>query len=230
MSTVFISYRRNDKFIAFTLHDRLRNKSLDVFIDEKINPGEDFRERIAKEIERCDVMLAVIGQGWVNQMDRLKEIDDFVRREITLAMSWKKPVIPVVMEGGRIPKLNELPDELHAILNRHAQEIRANDQAKDFNRLARAIHNLVKQSADEQIWVTTNGLRGVLNLALGAVSGIIVSPNDIKRIAALLAPSLFQENELPKILNNKGNYSGRVDNGVPILEPIFFTKHCGNRL
>jgi len=67
MPTIFISYRRDDSASdAGRLHDRLEAHfgRDSIFMDVDAIPfGVDFREHLDQAVERCDVVLVVIGKG-----------------------------------------------------------------------------------------------------------------------------------------------------------------------
>jgi hypothetical protein len=69
MTKIFISYRREDSS-GWTgrIYDRLADYfgEANVFMDVTgIEPGLDFVEAINEAVGSCDVLLAVIGPGWL---------------------------------------------------------------------------------------------------------------------------------------------------------------------
>ncbi len=93
----------------------------------------DFRDVIREAVERCDVLLAVIGPKWVGKIRGGRRIDnpgDWVRLEIEAALIRKIPVIPVLVDGGKIPPETELPPSLGALPYRHFLTL---DQGRDFH-------------------------------------------------------------------------------------------------
>jgi hypothetical protein len=98
-----------------------------VDIDE-IEPGVDFTEAIAKSLESCDVMLAIIGPGWqgINAADhssRINNPNDWVRLEISTALKRNIRVVPVLVDGAELPTAEQLPEDLQSLLRRQAYEI-----------------------------------------------------------------------------------------------------------
>lgn len=84
---------------------------------ENIRPGTDFVDLLGKQVSECDVMLAVIGQGWLNAQNsdgqrRLENPNDFVRIEIEAALHLGKRIIPVLVHNAQMPAETELPDKL----------------------------------------------------------------------------------------------------------------------
>jgi TIR domain len=72
---VFVSYRREDSAAsAGRLGDRLVYEfgKDQVFMDvDSIPLGSDFVKRLADEVQRCDVLLAVIGPRWNEIRDEM---------------------------------------------------------------------------------------------------------------------------------------------------------------
>jgi TIR domain len=105
---IFISYRRQDNvaaYVAASLYERLTREFGDdmVFQDiDSIEPGDDFVEKINNAVESCAVLLALIGDGWVEMTNeagqrRLDDPEDFVRLEIEAALARNVRVIPVLV-------------------------------------------------------------------------------------------------------------------------------------
>src|SRR3972149_3057422 len=99
---VFLSYRREDSAghagrLADHLLDRFGSGS--VFMDvESIGAGGDFTEGIERSTGAAEAVLVVIGPGWVEARTasgsrRLDEPEDFVRREIEVALASEARVI-----------------------------------------------------------------------------------------------------------------------------------------
>ncbi len=118
---VFISYRREDSAgFARLIYDRLtkRLERKNVFFDvDNIPPGLDFVEVLSERVGKCDALVAVIGKNWISAVDednrrRLDDPHDFVRIEIEAALERGVRVIPVLFDGARMPKTEDLPDNL----------------------------------------------------------------------------------------------------------------------
>ncbi len=129
---IFISYRREETaYPAGWLYDRLAGHfgGGQVFKDvDSIQLGDDFVEVITRAVGSCDVLVALIGGEWLSVTDahgrrRLDDPDDFVRLEIEAALSRGVRVIPVLVDGARMPPADELPDSLAALVRRQALEL-----------------------------------------------------------------------------------------------------------
>ena len=159
---IAISYRREDSTpIAGRLHDRLRAEfgNENVFMDfDSIPYGVDFRDHIAQTLERADVLVAVIGPGWLahragGTTRRIDDVTDFVRLEIGGALRRNIPVIPVLVDKTVMPMEDALPDDLKPLVFRNALML---DSGIDFHhhadRLITGIRRLLKniQSASHR--------------------------------------------------------------------------------
>ena len=145
---LFINYRREDTApYAGRLYDRLTAHfgADQVFIDiDQIEPGEDFAEAINSKVGACDIAIIFIGRNWLGATDasgkrRLDDNEDFVRMEIVAALQRKIRVIPVLVGGARMPRKQDLPEELAPLSRRNAIELSETRFHADVNRLIEAI-------------------------------------------------------------------------------------------
>jgi TIR domain len=152
-SRVFISYRRRETSgLAGRLYDRLAVRFGDdqVFMDvDAIALGVDFAEVITQAVSTCEVLLAVIGPGWLTATDedgrrRLDDPDDLVRLEITAALDRNIRVIPILVEGAVMPRRHKLPDNLARLARRNALTLRHESFRADADRLIRAIEPILR--------------------------------------------------------------------------------------
>jgi tetratricopeptide (TPR) repeat protein len=138
---VFISYRRDDTagHAGHLYSDLVAHFGAEsVFMDtETIEPGADFTERLRREIESGDVLLALIGKRWLGR--RLRDPSDFVRLEIQSALDRKLRVIPVLVQGARMPSVAQLPETIAELSHRNALEISDSRWRHDVERLVAAL-------------------------------------------------------------------------------------------
>jgi len=149
MTRVFISYRRDDcAGHAGRLYDHLVERFGDdaVFMDiDAIEPGVDFGERIEHAIGSCSVLIALIGDDWLDIKDsagrrRLDNPADLVRLEIALALRRSDlPVIPVLVEGAAMPQAEQLPEDLQPLARRNALELSDGRWRYDADRLIEVV-------------------------------------------------------------------------------------------
>jgi formylglycine-generating enzyme required for sulfatase activity len=153
-SKVFISYRRDDSAgSAGRVHDRLeREFGADLlFMDVDAIPlGRDFTKVLRDEVAKCDVLLALIGPNWLNVRDeegkrRLDNPADYLRIEIATALQRDIPVIPILLDGARMPKAGQLPKDLEQLSVRQGTDIRHASFRSDMDNLIRGLKNLPGQ-------------------------------------------------------------------------------------
>jgi TIR domain len=151
MPIIVISYRRQDSNdIARRIYEQLKANygEKSVYIDiESIQPSADYRVHIRQTLERALVMLAVIGTQWAGvRADgsvRIFEPDDPVRDEVETVLANRRAVMPVLVNGARMPTETEVPDSLRQFRYLHAIAVRSGDEfPSDINRLFRAIDAL----------------------------------------------------------------------------------------
>ena len=142
---IFISYRRDDSAdIAGRIYDRLVQKfgREVIFKDVDTIPfGVDFRKHLNDAVEKCSVLLAVIGRQWLNMPNeagkrRLDNPADFVRIEIEAALERNIPVVPLLVRGASMPKPGDLPSCLENLAYRNGLPVRSDpDFHRDMDRL-----------------------------------------------------------------------------------------------
>src|SRR6478735_12762549 len=95
-SKIFINYRREDTSgYAGRIFDSLSGEfgENNIFIDvTKINTGTDYTEVITQALDMSTYFLILIGNTWLSCKDssgnrRMDNPDDFVRKEISLAIT-----------------------------------------------------------------------------------------------------------------------------------------------
>lgn len=145
---IFLSYRRGDAAgYAGRLHDGLvqrvgiQNVFQDIFA---IPPGEDFRVVLDRALDKADVVLAVIGPGWLaarteDGVQRLRDEEDFVRMELARALDRDLPVVPVLVGDAPMPQEEDLPEQLHGLARRQAVTLHDETWGHDVDELLRRL-------------------------------------------------------------------------------------------
>lgn len=153
---IMLSYRRSDS-LAETgrIYDHLvrRFGKISIFRDvDSIPLGKDFRECLEHAVEHCKVLIAIIGPNWLDIIDedgnrRLDSPTDLLRLEIEAALRREIPVIPVLVNGGEMPKVNALPRKLRAITRLQGIRIQHDPSFKrDMHQLIDGIEKLLRIS------------------------------------------------------------------------------------
>lgn len=150
---IFISYRRSETaWAARALFERLWREFGDrVFIDiEGLTLGTDYTKVIDAHLDRCEVMLALIGPRWLDEiLHRLEasgedDEPDWVLAELARALERDIPVVPVLIDGALLPKKKDLPPSLKALRNRHGLELPARLFDAQVMSLVREIRKVVQ--------------------------------------------------------------------------------------
>lgn len=150
-SKVFISYRRKDSDASSgRLYDALIQKpeydTENLFKDiDSIPLGANFKKVIESKIAECDVVLAIIGNSFSSLTDdkgkpRILKEHDFVNMELSSAIKLNKIVIPVFVDNGSMPKVDELPETLKTLPFLNGLELRHNSWKRDIDKLREEIN------------------------------------------------------------------------------------------
>jgi hypothetical protein len=144
--SIFFSYRREDTklMIAGLVRDLGQRKVLrrvDLFLDlNDIVPGAEWRRVLDTELQRCDVVVALIGPDWLSS--RLWEADDMVRWEIATALRRGVPVLPVLADAS-LPRASELVPDLRDLTAREAYVFNLRTYSTSIAGLADAVTSLL---------------------------------------------------------------------------------------
>ena len=151
MPRIFISYRRDDSAghtgrIFDRLSDHFGQDSIFMDVDT-ISPGRDFVDAVRQAVGSCDRLVAVIGREWLSISDtpgsrRLDDPDDLVRLEVATALERGIRVVPVLVQGARMPGAADLPDALKVLATRNALEVSDRRFHSDVQRLIEALRTV----------------------------------------------------------------------------------------
>ena len=214
MAKIFISYRRDDsqwqtKAIYEALSRHVANPKEDIFFDlDSMTVGLNFRQQIETTVQKCDMLVAMIGRNWLAAVDpdtgrrRLDDPRDFVRAEIAAALKRNIPVVPVLLDGVAVPEADELPEDIRELSERHGVKVRADSFDNDVNHLVRGLlgenakpvragrravaqpkaaprpAERQREPARANAWIAPVIALGVLAVAGGSVWAWIANPGD----------------------------------------------------
>ncbi|MEQ1685755.1 MAG: toll/interleukin-1 receptor domain-containing protein [Burkholderiaceae bacterium] len=201
MGSIFINYRRGETAgEAMALFNQLAAAlgKDSVFMDvANLDLGRDFREALNERLASCDLMLAIVGRGWVEGKSasgrcRLEEPNDYVRLEIAAALKRNIPVLPVLVQGARMPSAEELPEDLANFAFRNAFELSHNRWDSDVREMLKRLglgDGRPAEGGAERAGPAPKALAGVLWPVAGAVTGSM-EPTALKRRLAAVAALL----------------------------------------
>jgi TIR domain len=152
---IYLSYRRSESAAyAGRLFDHLSRQfgRGSVFMDVQggIHCGQVFARAIDSALNACDAVLVVIGKDWASCTGkdggrRLEDPNDWVRLEVVAALSRNILVVPVLVDGARLPDPASLPEELRALCGRNACELSNLRWASDVRELIKDLEQVVVQ-------------------------------------------------------------------------------------
>lgn len=112
---VFISYRRKSWPFTQRLAEELGKLiDADIFVDYSGIDETDFEHSILTHLRTSDAVLVIVTE-YTFAPDRINQADDWVRREIGLALQLKKPIVLVAVDGRFPPPVDQLPEDLRDI-------------------------------------------------------------------------------------------------------------------
>jgi len=105
---VFISHSTRNQGLVISLANLLSRFGVEVFVAEwYLTPGERLNEKICKQIEQSDCIVALLTQNGIRT--------NWMQEEIRHAVRFKKIVIPLVERGVTTKDLPSLGDRKHII-------------------------------------------------------------------------------------------------------------------
>jgi hypothetical protein len=95
----------------------------------------------------------VIGSHWLdlrdeNETRRIDDPNDFVRVEIGAALQRDIPVIPILLDGTRIPRADRLPSDMQGLVVRNGLDLRHASFHADLDRLVRELRRRFEVSGE----------------------------------------------------------------------------------
>ena len=94
--TVFISYRRANFWNALAIYQYLTAQGFDIFFDYKSIKSGDFERVITENIQYRAHFLVVLTPS---ALDRCDQPNDWLRKEIELAIDEGRNIVPLIFEG-----------------------------------------------------------------------------------------------------------------------------------
>lgn len=143
MPGIFISHRRSDPH-GTRLYDDLRARFGEgrmTFAESPPASGDSFEAATARLLRDSGTVLVVIGRDWLGSAGcrLLDDLHDPVRREVAYALQHRIRVIPVLVDGARMPSADELPDDLRPLATRTSLVLDDRRWESDVERLVEVL-------------------------------------------------------------------------------------------
>ncbi len=147
MPGIFISYRNIKRSYAPMLVDRELARRFgpeNVFQAGRSNvPAVHFPTEIMRRLGDCTLVVALIDRPWVEEdLSLLWNDGDWVRREISFALKHCKTVLPVLLDGAKMPKARALPKDIAPLTQRIALRMQSSTADADLLRLVGEVERL----------------------------------------------------------------------------------------
>ena len=112
---IFISYRRKSWGSVHLLAEKL-NKQIkaDIFVDYTSIDDTDFERSILLHLRESDIVLIVVTE-YTFAPERIHNDNDWVRREIALALELNKRIVLILIDNTPLPSSDNLPKDIRDI-------------------------------------------------------------------------------------------------------------------
>ena len=179
---IFISYRRDDsRMTAGRLHDALARhfgkKRLFMDVDNLL-AGQRFDRELDTALNQCDVLLLVVGPHWMDILEQRvaaaatdPDERDYVRDEIAAALARNITVIPVLVDGAKLPSKSALPDDIQDLALHQKHDISYERFGRDVDDLASAIRAVSKRTKDTGSFPLGTAIAGVFIVGVIGAGG-----------------------------------------------------------
>jgi hypothetical protein len=196
LRNIFISYRREEnKYQARMIFDAFQKTApAQIFYDaDSIPLGRDFKAVIMGQVQKCDVLIALIGANWEKCVDpktglqRLENPNDFVRIEIGTALNRGIPVVPLLIDDAPLPDKDQLPSDLRDLFDRQAEYISFRTFDADVKRL---ISKLTKIENERQEEIQATSAPQTIELPQKVVRDRLIGKKSVIVTGAALAATI----------------------------------------
>lgn len=123
MYDIYISYKRKISVAtASNLYYRLLSRGYSVFFDLDEMKKDNFDEQIFKHIKEAKDVFVILEKGVLEACRKDYWQKDWFCQEIAYALQEKKNVIPILVDGYKMPEEDFFPDELKGLRFKNAPE------------------------------------------------------------------------------------------------------------
>ena len=120
---IFISYRRGEMghwmaALLVSKFEEVFGRNSTFFDAGSISGGQQWDSKIRTSLEQSMIVVTLINKDW--KIESLYHSNDWVFEEIRLALENNLFLLPVVMEGSKMPLSEDLPKEVEEFARRQA--------------------------------------------------------------------------------------------------------------
>ena len=151
---IFISYRRNGSDAhARVFYEKLKEIGFSVFLDFESLFSGGFEMNILSAIDECEDFVLLLPK---DGLQRCSNEEDLMRKEIRQAIQGNKNIIPIFINGFKMPEKKDLPDDIAVLSEEHGFECSMEYFDAVFEKLLR---NLNSKPKDDYIYETLSRVR-----------------------------------------------------------------------
>jgi len=161
MAKFFVSYRhpaRRPLRDGSTLVERIEEQlhkgfdTSEVVVDHHFIPGDPLDRAIDDTLENSIAVLVVIDANWRQEIERLHEPGDWVRREIAMALQRRIPIVPLLVDGT-MPSPSALPPDVRELTGKIGFDLESGveSEATFVARMAQLCDSL-RQRREAHMW------------------------------------------------------------------------------
>lgn len=166
---VFLNYRRADSdswVLRIRQHLSAQFGTKNVFHDlANIPLGAQLRPFLSAHVVNCSVMVPVIGPNWLRILRERAGTGnpDHVLIELELAIAHSKAIVPVLVDGAKLPSNRELPSGIASLADRAGLVISMSQPEADIKGLGKEIEQLIalvlseRRAADSNVAMSASG-------------------------------------------------------------------------
>jgi outer membrane murein-binding lipoprotein Lpp len=158
-------------------------------------------------------MVALIGADWADLKDeegnrRLDNPNDFVRFEIAQALSREIPVLPILIDGARMPRAAQLPENIVELTRFQALPLRPESFVEDASVIARRVRMVLarnKRGVSTLVVAAAVAFALIFGAIIGAVGFGLLRPSPVvqdQTLKAELESTTSERDEARKLLSN----------------------------
>jgi formylglycine-generating enzyme required for sulfatase activity len=135
MNDVFISYSSYDYLIAGIMYDRLKAAGFTVWWDQRITPGEPYKDEIMTELNNAKAVVVVWTPDAVNS--------EWVQKEARRAIQLRK-YVPLMY------RCENVPEDYRALQYIEVTRWNADPEHHDFRKVVTGIKDIIASHAQRQ--------------------------------------------------------------------------------
>ena len=120
---IFISYKRKSLPTANNLYYRLTTRGYSTFFDLEEMGRDNFNVQLLNYIENAKDVFVILEEGSLDGCRRENwEEEDWFCHEIAFALELKKNIIPILLDGYKMPGEEFFPDKLKELRLKHSPD------------------------------------------------------------------------------------------------------------